>query len=379
MKKIFIIFGTRPEAIKMAPVYHRLKKEKCFDVKLILSGQHEKMLYQAIDVFDMKVDYDLKIMTEGQTLTHITTSVLMKLKTLFKKEIPDFILVHGDTTTTLSATLSAFYHKIPVGHVEAGLRTFDLKQPFPEEANRIITDKLSYLHFAPTKKSKENLIKEGINRNNIFITGNTVIDALKMAINKAKKVRFKNNKLNTLKDKKIILLTFHRRENWGKPMKDVFNSLKKLIGEFKDYYIVYPVHLNPIIKNLAQEILSEQKRIIITKPLDYLEFLKIMNMSFFIVTDSGGIQEEAPSLNKPVLVLRNKTERPEALKSGAVRVIGTNEKIVYNNIKRIIENKKIYKKMAKAKNPFGDGRASERIVKILKNYFGRKEKIKEFL
>ncbi|OGS20813.1 MAG: UDP-N-acetylglucosamine 2-epimerase [Elusimicrobia bacterium RIFOXYA2_FULL_40_6] len=364
MKKIFFVFGTRPEAIKMAPVIKELKThKKDFIVKVCVSAQHRQMLDQVLEIFDIKPDYDLNLMKKGQSLEHITSKCLLGFSEIFKKDRPDLVLVHGDTTTSFAATLSAFYQRIPVGHVEAGLRSFDLNNPYPEEANRLLTDQLCDLHFAPTALSKQNLLAEGISKDKIFITGNTVIDALFAALKK--KHSFEKPEPKS----RLILVTAHRRENFGKPLEDIFLALKSIADKYEDVKIIYPVHMNPNVQKATKKILSNHKKILLIPPVNYLDLINLMKASYLIVTDSGGIQEEAPALGKPVLVLRKVTERPEGVKAGTVKIVGTNRQKIFNSIKELLENKKAYNAMAKARNPYGDGKASERISREIKHYF----------
>jgi len=367
MKKIICIFGTRPEAIKMAPVLRELQKKKdLFKTVVVVTAQHRQMLDQVMKFFNLQSNYDLNIMQESQTLYYITTSALSRLEKIFKKENPDFILVQGDTTTTFAATLAAFYQKVPVGHIEAGLRSYDRFNPYPEEVNRLLTDALCELHFAPTLTAERNLLKENINKESIFVTGNTVIDALYLALNKPH--RFRNSVLKKIdfNRRRIILLTAHRRENWGIPLENIWLSIKKLIQKYNDLEIVYPVHLNPKVKNVVYRILKNSPRIHLTKPLDYLDFVNLLNKCFLVLTDSGGLQEEAPSLGKPVLVLREVTERPEAVKAGTVKVVGLSKEKIFTETCKLLDNKRMYERMAKSVNPYGDGKASVRIINALK-------------
>jgi len=376
MKKILCIFGTRPEAIKMAPVVKHLENSK-FKVKVCVSAQHRHMLDQVLEIFEIKPDYDLNIMQEGQSLYHITTSCLERLRNVLDKENPDLALVHGDTTTTFASALACFYKKIPVGHVEAGLRTYDNFNPYPEELNRVLTDKICELLFAPTKTARENLLKENVPPEKIFVTGNTVIDALFLALKKKHKFRnpllkkiFKNRQCqSTSQLKRYILVTAHRRENFGKPIENICYALRKIAEEFNDVEIIYPVHLNPNVQSAVKKILSNHPRIHLIEPLDYLDFINLMKNSYIVVTDSGGLQEEAPALGKPVLVLRKVTERPEAVLAGTAKVVGVEKNRIFSSIKELLENKNVYNKMAKAKNPYGDGRASERILRIIESFF----------
>ena len=365
MIKVMTIFGTRPEAIKVAPVIKELEKREETKPIVCVTAQHRQMLDQVLETFDIKPDYDLDIMKQGQTLTDITTRVLNGIEKILKKENPDLILVHGDTTTTFAAALAAFYQCIPIGHIEAGLRTNNKYSPYPEEMNRQMVSNLCDIHFAPTKKAKENLLKENKKESDIIITGNTVIDALKTTISK----EFKNETLDSIKQNKIILLTAHRRENLGKPIENIFNAVKKLVEEFEDICVVYPMHKNPQIRELAKNMLGKNERIRLIEPLEVFDFHNFMNKSYLILTDSGGIQEEAPSMGKPVLVLRNTTERPEGIEAGTLKMVGTNEEEIYKQVKELLENDEEYNKMSMASNPYGDGTASIKIVdEIIKRF-----------
>ncbi len=372
--KVITIFGTRPEAIKMAPLVKELKRRKEIDVKVCVTAQHRQMLDQVLNLFDIVPDYDLNIMKDKQTLTSITTRALEGLKEIFEKEAPDLVLVHGDTTTTFAGALAAFYKQIPVGHVEAGLRTFNKYFPFPEEMNRKLTGAIADLHFAPTKGSKENLLNEGVCEKNIYITGNTVIDAMKHTIED--NYKFENEELNNLDyiGKKIILVTAHRRENWGDGIENICKALKKIALLNEDVEIVYLVHLNPVVRDVVYKNLDGVRGIHLLPPLDTKETHNLMNKCFMVMTDSGGLQEEAPHLGKPVLVLRNLTERPEAVDAKTVKLVGTDvDKIVYET-NDLINNKAKYLKMSKAINPYGDGHASERIADIIMKYFNENHK-----
>ena len=369
-KNIMCVFGTRPEAIKMAPLIKKLKNNQNFKVTVVVTAQHREMLDQVLSLFDIKTDYDLDIMTNKQSLSDITARVLKGLEKIYKKEKPDLVLVHGDTSTTFVGALSSFYNKIEVAHIEAGLRTRNKYSPFPEEINRHLTGVLADLHFAPTESTYNNLRKENVSKNKIFITGNTVIDALyeikdpdfEFSQSDLKNINFNKNK--------VLLLTSHRRENLGKPMENIFKAVKNLIKKNKDLEVVFPVHLNPKVKNLANKHLQNVDRIHLIEPLDYKPFINLMDRSDLILTDSGGIQEEAPSLAKPVLVLRDTTERPEAVKAGTVKMVGTDQNIIFNEAQKLLNNNNYYKKMAEAINPYGDGKASERITKYLLYKFG---------
>lgn len=361
MKKIMLVFGTRPEAIKMCPLIKELKKHDNLETIVCVTGQHREMLDQVLTVFEIIPDYNLEIMKEDQTLFTITSSVLEKIRPVFEKEKPDIVLVHGDTTTTFATSLAAFYMGIKIGHVEAGLRTYNLQSPFPEEFNRQATSIVADYNFAPTEISRENLLKEG--RKNIFVTGNTVIDALKTTVQKD----YYHPILEWTKDSKLIMLTAHRRENLGEPMKHMFKAVKRVLDEHDDVKVVYPIHKNPKVRKLATEVFGDNERIKIIEPLEVIDFHNFMNQSYMILTDSGGVQEEAPSLGKPVLVMRDTTERPEGIKAGTLKLVGTDEENIYQNFKLLLENKEEYRKMSHANNPYGDGTACEQIVKILAN------------
>ena len=361
MIKVMSIFGTRPEAIKMAPLIKELESRKEIKSVVCVTAQHRQMLDQVLEVFQIVPDYDLNIMKSGQTLSEITTKVLLKLEQIIKEEKPNIILVHGDTTTTFSGALAGFYSQTDIGHVEAGLRTWNKYSPFPEEMNRQMVDRISDMCFAPTKVSKENLVKENIEESKIFITGNTAIDAMKTTI----KQNYSHPIFDWLNGSKMILLTAHRRENLGNPMRNIFNAIKKIVDEFDDVKVVYPIHLNPQIREIANQILANNDKIKIIEPLEVIDFHNFINKSYIILTDSGGIQEEAPSLGKPVLVLRNTTERPEGIEAGTLKLVGLNEENIYLEVKKLIEDKEEYNKMSKASNPYGDGFASKRIADIL--------------
>ncbi|WP_411168992.1 non-hydrolyzing UDP-N-acetylglucosamine 2-epimerase [Clostridium sp. MB05] len=379
-KKVITIFGTRPEAIKMAPLVKELEKREGIDSKVCVTAQHREMLDQVLDYFDIKPDFDLNIMKSKQTLTGITNRVLEGLEEIFLEEKPDMILVHGDTTTTFSGALAAFYQQIKVGHVEAGLRTFDKYFPFPEEMNRKLTGALADLHFAPTKGSKANLLREGVNERDIYITGNTVIDAMLHTVKE--EYIFENDILNTIdfENKKVIMITAHRRENWGQGIENICDALSKIVEENKDVELVYLVHLNPVVKDVVNRKLGDKERVHLLSPLDTKETHNLMNKCFMVMTDSGGLQEEAPHLGKPVLVLRDVTERPEAVEYGTVKLVGTDIEKIITEANNLINNKDEYTKMSKAANPYGDGLASKRIANIIENYFNiRTLEIEEFL
>ncbi|WP_050608321.1 non-hydrolyzing UDP-N-acetylglucosamine 2-epimerase [Clostridium niameyense] len=377
--KTITIFGTRPEAIKMAPLVKELNKRGNIDNKVCVTAQHREMLDQVLDLFNIDTDYDLNIMKKKQSLTGITINVLEGLEEVFQREKPDLVLVHGDTTTTFAGALAAFYQKIKVGHVEAGLRTFDKYFPFPEEMNRKLTTGISDLNFAPTIGSKNNLLKEGVDEESIFITGNTVIDAMEFTVEN--NYVFDNDELNTIdyNNKKVIMVTAHRRENWGKGIENICNALKRIVEENEDVEIVYLVHLNPVVRDVVYKILGNVKRVHLLDPLDTKQTHNLMNKCYMVMTDSGGLQEEAPHLGKPVLVLRNVTERPEAIKVGTVKLTGTNVNNILTLANELIKNKESYNLMSKAINPYGDGKASERIVDSIEYYFKkRSEKPNEF-
>ena len=361
MKKVLVAFGTRPEAIKMCPVVEELKRRGVFDVKVCVTGQHKEMLQQVLDVFEMKPDYDLSIMKGNQTLSDITISVLSMIKIVLDYEKPDLVLVHGDTSTSFAAALACYYQRIAVGHVEAGLRTYDIYSPFPEEFNRQAVDIVSRFMFAPTKLSRDNLLKEGKKRENIFVTGNTAIDALKTTV----RDDYSSDDLDWAKDSRLIMITAHRRENLGEPMEHMFRAIKRVVDEHPDVKAIYPIHMNPRVREVAGRILGNDERIRIIEPLDVVAFHNYLNQCYMILTDSGGIQEEAPSLGKPVLVMRDTTERPEGIEAGTLRLVGTDEQQIYENFTVLLDNMEEYKKMSMASNPYGDGFASKRIVDIL--------------
>ena len=373
MKKVLLVFGTRPEAIKMAPLVKAFELENSIESKVCVTAQHREMLDQVLDMFDIKPDYDLNIMQPGQDLFDVTSNVLLGLKDVLNDFNPDVVLVHGDTTTTSSASLAAFYNKIKVGHVEAGLRTGDLYSPWPEEANRQITGVLANYHFAPTTTSENNLLKENKDPKNITVTGNTVIDALFLALNKIEKdEELKTKIVNSInfqyelkENKKLILVTGHRRENFGDGFINICEALKTLAINNPDVDIVYPVHLNPNVQKPVKDILSNTPNVYLIEPLQYEQFIYMMNKSYFIITDSGGVQEEAPSLGKPVLVMRDTTERPEAVEAGTVKLVGTNKDTIIKEAQKLLDDNE-YNKMSKAHNPYGDGKACERIVEFIK-------------
>lgn len=369
MIKVMTVFGTRPEAIKMAPVVLELQKHADrIQTIVAVTAQHRQMLDQVLDLFQITPDYDLDIMSQGQTLYDITTKSLMGLKDVLAKEKPDLVLVHGDTTTTFAGALASYYQQVPVGHVEAGLRTGDIYSPFPEEMNRKLTGAIAAIHFAPTATAKANLLKENVNPSHIYVTGNTVIDALMTTVagdydfgDDLKDVDFYNHR--------VILLTTHRRENLGEPMRHIYKALRRIIEEIPDTEIVFPVHRNPLVRKVVEEELAGVDRIHLIDPMEYEPFANLMSLSSLVLTDSGGIQEEAPSLGKPVLVLRNTTERPEAVEAGTVRLIGTDKDVVYAETKRLLTDQAAYDAMSNAVNPYGDGKASQRIVQAILHVF----------
>lgn len=376
--KVLSVFGTRPEAIKMAPLVKELEKSLLIESYVCVTAQHREMLDQVLEIFDITPDFDLNIMRQRQTLVTITSSVLNELNEVVTELNPHIILVHGDTSTTFAGALSAFYNKIPVGHVEAGLRTFDKYSPFPEEMNRKLTGSIAKIHFAPTKTNKSNLLKEGIYKD-IYLTGNTVIDAINHTVEED--YEFKNEVLREINfsSGKYILVTAHRRENLGKPLENICKSIKRLAKEHKDVSFIYPVHLNPAVRETVNSIIGNKERIHLIEPVDVQDMHNLMDRSYMVMTDSGGLQEEAPALGKPVLVLRTETERPEAIKSGTVKLAGIEEEKIFNMANELITNDVEYQKMAKAVNPYGDGRASERIVQAILHNFADEESPEEFI
>ncbi len=362
--KVMTVFGTRPEAIKMAPVVKVMENCENIEHRTCVSAQHRDMLDQVLDIFNIKPDFDLDIFEHGQSLTQITSRTMEGMEKVFKTFKPDVILVQGDTTTVFSGALVGFYHKIKIGHVEAGLRSGNIMSPYPEEANRKLTGVITNFHFAPTKEAKENLVKEKYDENKIYITGNTVIDALFQVIDNDYEFKDKFLK-DTNFNNKIILLTAHRRENLGKPMENIFKAVRRIVEEHEDVEVIYPVHLNPKVRKIADNILKDMDRVHLIEPLDYVPFANLMNKSHIIVTDSGGIQEEAPSLGKPVLVVRKETERPEGIKAGTAKLAGIDETNIYNILKDLLKNENSYEKMANAVNPYGDGKSAERIKDII--------------
>ena len=367
MITVLTIFGTRPETIKMAPLVKELQKRDNIKTVVCVTAQHRQMLDQVLNAFHIEPDYDLDIMQPGQTLSDITARVLKGLENVIKEVKPDIVLVHGDTTTTFAGSLAAFYHQIPIGHVEAGLRTYNKYSPYPEEINRQFVGLVADLNFAPTERSRKNLLDEGKNPNSIYVTGNTAIDALKTTVQK----EYKNEITEWAEGSRLIVLTAHRRENLGEPMRHMFKAIKRVIEKYDDVKMVYPVHLNPQVINVAKEIFGECERVKLIQPLEVLEFHNLLNKSYLILTDSGGIQEEAPSLGKPVVVLRDTTERPEGIEAGTLKLAGTNEETIFSIIDDLLCNDTNYQKMSKASNPYGDGKASKRITDIIEQYFAK--------
>ncbi len=361
MKKVMLVFGTRPEAIKMCPLVKELNSRQNIETVVCVSGQHREMLQQVLDTFDVVPKYNLDIMKEKQTLFDVTVNILERIKEVLECEKPDIVLVHGDTSTTFVTALACFYMQIPVGHVEAGLRTYNIYSPYPEEFNRQAVGIIAKYNFAPTEAARENLINEGKNKDSIFVTGNTAIDALKTTVN----AEYTHPILEWAKGSKLILLTAHRRENLGEPLKHIFKAILRVVNEVPDIKVVYPIHMNPVVRNTASEVFGDNDRIKIIEPLDVLDFHNFINKSFLVLTDSGGIQEEAPSLGKPVLVLRDTTERPEGVKAGTLKLVGTDEETIYNEFMKLLCDKDEYAKMSKASNPYGDGLASKRIADLL--------------
>ncbi len=369
MKKVMLVFGTRPEAIKMCPLVNELKKRKKIETVVCVTGQHRQMLDQVLEAFNVVPNYDLSIMKEKQTLFDITTNILNKIREVLEKEKPDVVLVHGDTSTTFVTALACYYLQIPVGHVEAGLRTYDIYSPYPEEFNRQGVSIIAKYNFAPTELSKKNLINEGKSEKNIYVTGNTAIDALKTTVKKD----YKNAILEWASDSRLIILTAHRRENLGEPLKHMFKAIKRIVEEFPDIKVIYPIHMNPVVRETANEILGNDSRIRIIEPLEVLDFHNFLARAYLILTDSGGIQEEAPSLGKPVLVMRDTTERPEGIKAGTLKLVGTQEETIYKEFKNLLTNKEEYSKMATASNPYGDGTACIKIANILEKSLDEKQ------
>lgn len=370
MKTILFVFGTRPEAIKMCPIIKKIKNNKNFITTVCVTGQHREMLDQVLAGFEVNPDYDLSVMRDNQDLFDITTTIMLKLKSVIEEVKPDLMLVHGDTTTALSAAIAGFYKKIPIGHVEAGLRTYNLFAPYPEEFNRHAISVIANLHFAPTQMSYDNLIRENINPNIIFITGNTAIDALETTVKKD----YSDENLKWAADSKLLLVTAHRRENIGQPMKNMFRAIKRIVEEHDNIKVIYPVHLNPQVREIAINELGDCDKIRLIEPLDVFAFHNYMAQAFLILTDSGGIQEEAPALGKPVLVMRDTTERPEGVKAGTLKIVGTSEETIYESVELLLRNEDVYKAMSVAQNPYGDGHASEYIIKAIEDYFAEDDK-----
>ena len=361
MKKVMLVFGTRPEAIKMCPLVKELRTRNNLKTIVCVTGQHRQMLDQVLEAFSIVPDYDLIVMRDKQTLFDITTNILNGIKEVLKEEEPDVVLVHGDTSTTFVTALACFYLQIPVGHVEAGLRTYNIYSPYPEEFNRQAVSIISKYNFAPTDLSRQNLLKEGKNPDTIYVTGNTAIDALKITVKKD----YKHPELEWASDSRLILITAHRRENLGEPMKAMFRAIRRVMDEHMDVKAIYPIHMNPVVREIANKILGDDERIHIIEPLDVVDFHNFQSRSYLILTDSGGIQEEAPSLGKPVLVMRDTTERPEGIAAGTLKLVGTEEENIYQNFKLLLEDKEEYVKMSQASNPYGDGLACKRIADIL--------------
>lgn len=368
MIKVMSIFGTRPEAIKMASLVKELEKREEVKSIVCVTAQHREMLDQVLNTFDIKPDYDLNIMKQGQTLADVTTRALIGLEKVIKEVKPDIVLVHGDTTTTFAGALAAFYNQVAIGHVEAGLRTDDKYSPYPEEMNRQCVDRMTDLYFAPTEISKNNLLKENISEEKIYVTGNTAIDAMSTTVDED----YVHPDLEWIKpDERMILLTAHRRENLGEPMHHIFKAVKRIVDEFSDIKVIYPIHMNPKVREVASEVFDGCDRIRLIEPLEVFDFHNFLNKSYIILTDSGGIQEEAPSLGKPVLVLRDTTERPEGIEAGTLKLVGTDEEVIYEETKKLLTYIDEYEKMSKASNPYGDGHASERIVDAIVKYFNK--------
>ena len=361
MKKVMLVFGTRPEAIKMCPLVNELKTRKELETIVCVTGQHRQMLDMVLDAFGVKPDYDLSIMKEKQTLFDVTTGILERIKSVLEAERPDVVLVHGDTSTTFVTALACFYLQIPVGHVEAGLRTYNIYSPYPEEFNRQAVGIIAKYNFAPTQMSKDNLLREGKSENTIYITGNTAIDALQTTVRQ----NYTHLELEWAAGSRLIMLTAHRRENLGEPMRHMFRAIRRVLEEHPDVKAIYPIHMNPVVRQAAQEELGDCDRIHIIEPLDVLDFHNFLARSYLILTDSGGIQEEAPSLGKPVLVMRDTTERPEGIAAGTLKLVGTDEAVIYENFKLLLEDETVYSAMAHASNPYGDGFACKRIADIL--------------
>lgn len=364
MKKIMLVFGTRPEAIKMCPLVNELKKREELQTVVCVTGQHRQMLDMVLGAFDVTPDYDLSIMKDKQTLFDVTTNILNRIKEVLEKEKPDVVLVHGDTSTTFVTALACFYLQIPVGHVEAGLRTYNIYSPYPEEFNRQAVSIISKFNFAPTELSKQNLLKEGKNPESIYVTGNTAIDALKTTV----RADYSHPELEWAKGSRLIMITAHRRENLGEPMRHMFKAIRRVMDEHPDVKAIYPIHMNPVVREIADEFLGGDDRIHIIEPLDVLDFHNFLARSYLILTDSGGIQEEAPSLGKPVLVMRDTTERPEGIKAGTLKLVGTSEEVIYSEFTKLLKDKTAYDAMSKASNPYGDGHACKRIADVISQY-----------
>lgn len=361
MKKVMLVFGTRPEAIKMCPLVNELKTRESIKTVVCVTGQHRQMLDQVLEAFSVVPDYDLSIMKDRQTLFDVTTNILNSIKEVLEKEEPDVVLVHGDTSTTFVTALACFYLQIPVGHAEAGLRTYNIYSPYPEEFNRQAVSIISQYNFAPTEQSKQNLINEGKKAETIYVTGNTAIDALKTTVRED----YSHPELDWAKGSRLILITAHRRENLGEPMNNMFKAIRRVMDEHEDVKGIYPIHMNPVVRETANSILGDDERIHIIEPLEVLDFHNFLNKSYMVLTDSGGIQEEAPSLGKPVLVMRDTTERPEGIRAGTLKLVGTEEETIYKAFSELLDNEEAYKKMSKASNPYGDGYACKRIADIL--------------
>lgn len=365
MIKVMTIFGTRPEAIKMAPLVKELKTRKEIETIVCVTAQHREMLDQVLNTFEIVPDYDLNIMQKGQTLTDITTRAIQGLEGVIKEVKPDIVLVHGDTTTTFAGALAAFYNQVSIGHVEAGLRTYDKYSPYPEEMNRQMVGCMTDIHFSPTELSADNLIKEGKKKERIYITGNTAIDAMATTVVED----YKHEVLDWVGEDRMILLTAHRRENLGEPMYRIFRAIRRIVDEFNDVKVVYPIHMNPKVREVASEVFADCDKVKLIEPLEVLDFHNFIHKSYIILTDSGGIQEEAPSLGKPVLVLRDTTERPEGIGAGTLKLVGTDENLIYEETKKLLTDQSVYDSMSKASNPYGDGHASERIADAIIEYF----------
>lgn len=368
MKRVMLVFGTRPEAIKMCPLVNELKSRKVFETSVCVTGQHRQMLDQVLDVFNVVPDYDLSIMKDRQTLFDVTINILNDIRNVLEEVNPDIVLVHGDTSTTFATALACFYLQIPVGHVEAGLRTYNILSPYPEEFNREVVSIISSYNFAPTSLARENLLHEGKKAETIYVVGNTAIDALKTTV----KDDYKNGTLDWAADSRLVMITAHRRENFGEPMRNIFRAIRRVMEEHPDVKAIYPIHMNPVVREKADQELAGCDRIKIIEPLDVIDFHNFLNKSYLILTDSGGIQEEAPSLGKPVLVMRDTTERPEGIAAGTLKLVGTKEEDIYQNFSELLSNRDSYEKMSKASNPYGDGYTSERIADILEGKVPRR-------